>query len=279
MHHVPLSDVIGAARPRTYLVHDGKIVVRPREGEIDEGVRDFLKSIAKRVVSKGTAAIRKVLGKKPEAQKKAEKAGTQAPEPPEKTATPPTVSKADRAEQEAAKAKKRAAEKVRAAAAEADRPKTPAQKRAATVAAKRRAAMKAALDANKAARQKAKKAKVAAAELSGDKRASSQKDATDKAGKINAQLAHCILAVHVKRKKSVRGAWNICRASLTKHGYLKGPYREDGKVKDVKPTQKGARRAMQHANEKQPLNGGIPGSPPSKFQKFRRIFKDIEPTV
>ena len=139
--------------------------------------------------------------------------------------------------------------------------------------------MKAALDANKAARQKTKKAKAAAAELSGDKRASSQKDTTDKAGKINAQLAHCILALHYKRGKDVRGSWNICRASLTKHGYLKGPYKETGKVSDVRPTQKGVRRAMQHAFEKKPLGGGISGSPPEKYAKFKNIFREIEPTV
>jgi hypothetical protein len=280
MDRVSLNDVIDASRPRTYLVRQGQIVVRPREGEIDEGLRDFLKSIAKRAVSKGTEAIRRALGKKKpsEAQKKAEKSGTQVPEAPEKTATPPTVSKADRADQEADKAKKRAAEKVRAAAAEAERPRTPSEKRAATVAAKRKAAMKAAIDANKVARQKRKKAAAASAELAGDKRASSIKDA-GKAGKINAQLAHCILALHYKRGKDVRGSWNICRASLTKHGYLKGPYKEAGKVSDVRPTQKGVRRAMQHAFEKNPLNGGIKGSPPEKFQKFKNIFREIEPTV
>jgi len=134
------------------------------------------------------------------------------------------------------------------------------------------------IDANKVARQKRKKAAAASAELAGDKRASSIKDA-GKAGKINAQLAHCILALHYKRGKDVRGSWNICRASLTKHGYLKGPYKEAGKVSDVRPTQKGVRRAMQHAFEKHPLNGGVKGSPPEKFQKFKNIFREIEPTV
>ena len=40
MDRVSLNDVIDASRPRTYLVRQGQIVVRPREGEIDEGLRE-----------------------------------------------------------------------------------------------------------------------------------------------------------------------------------------------------------------------------------------------
>jgi len=220
-------------------------------------------------VSGGQIAVRR-LG---EAKKPKE---PEPPEPPKPVAKAIKDNEAE-AERDATSAKKKAAQAVAQAAAEKRREKTSQEKRLATIAKQRRAAMKAAREKNQAARKSERQARRKAS-LEKVMKKSAEK-AADKAGQINAQLAHCILAVQVKRKKSVRGAWNICRASLTKHGYLKGPYREDGKVKDVKPTQKGARRAMQHANEKQPLNGGIPGSPPSKFQKFRRIFKDIEPTV
>jgi hypothetical protein len=236
---VSINSLFEADRPTTYAVANGKVFVR-RLGE----------------------------AKKPK-----------APEPPE---PPKPVVKAVKdneaeAERDATAAKKKAARAVAQAAAEKRRERTSQEKRAATIAKKRREAMKAAREKNQAERKAERQARRKAG-LEKIMKKSAEK-AADKAGQINAQLAHCILAVHVKRKKSVRGAWNICRASLTKYGYLKGPYREDGKVKDVKATQKGSRRAMQHANEKHPLNGGILGTPPAKFQKFRRIFKDIEPTV
>ena len=256
---VPLSS-IGTSRPRSYLVKDGQIVL------VDEGVRDFVKSLAKRAVSAGTRAIRKVLGKsKP---KEAEKKELE----PEKKSTPAPTSKVDRAEAGVADAKKKASAKVKAAASAS------AGNESAASAKKRRASIKAANEV----RAKKKAAAKAAADASGDKRASTIKSTektSGKASKVNAQLAHCILALHHKRGKDVRGAWNICRASLTKTGYMKGPYNEKGKVADLRPTQKGARRAMQHAMEKHPLGGGIEGSPQEKYAKFSKLFKQIESSV
>lgn len=257
---IPLSS-IGTSRPRSYLVRDGQIVL------VDEGVRDFVKSLAKRAVSAGTKAIRKVLGKsKPKEAEKKE------PEPEKKPAPAPT-SKVDRAEASVADAKKKASAKVKDAAATAS-----AGKESAASAKKRRASIKAANEV----RAKKKAAAKAAADMSGDKRASTIKSTEKTSGKmskVNAQLAHCILALHHKRGKDVRGAWNICRASLTKTGYMKGPYNEKGKVADLRPTQKGVRRAMQHAMEKRPLGGGIEGSPQEKYAKFSKLFKQIELSV
>jgi len=94
---------------------------------------------------------------------------------------------------------------------------------------------------------------------------------------IPAQVAHCMMAVHVKRGKSKEAAWNICRWSLSKHGYLKGPYRKNAKLpKTVKQTQKGVRRSFQHGMEKGPLGGGLPGTGISKYNRFIKMFKDME---
>lgn len=181
------------------------------------------------------------------------------------------------AEREASAAKARADAAVKASAAKASETKSAQQKRADTIAKSRKAQMKAALAAEKEKRQQKKAAKAA-------KKASTVSTGTAtpepaKADGVNAQLAHCMLALHFKKGKDTRAAWNICRASLTKYGYFKPPYREDGKVKDLRSTQKGSKRAMQHAFEKHPLNGGIRGTPAEKFQKFRKLFRDIEPTV
>lgn len=101
-----------------------------------------------------------------------------------------------------------------------------------------------------------------------------------KADKVPAQLSHCMLALKHKRGKSVRASWNICRWSLTKHGYLKGPYKKDGKIPEAtKQTAKGTRRTFQHAGEKKPLGGGVTGSPSSKYNRFVKMFKAIEKTV
>lgn len=100
-----------------------------------------------------------------------------------------------------------------------------------------------------------------------------------KVDKIPAQLAHCMLAIRFKRKKSTRAAWNICRWSLTRNGYMKPPYSENGKIRNVKQTQKGARRSMSHAMEKGPLNGGVKGTAANKYMKFQRMFKAISKTV
>jgi len=95
---------------------------------------------------------------------------------------------------------------------------------------------------------------------------------------IPAQIAHCMMAVHVKRRKSRVAAWNICRWAMTKHGYLDGPYRVNTKLpKAVKQTGKGSRRSFQHGMEKAPLNGGVPGNGGSKFAKFVTMFKTAEP--
>lgn len=94
---------------------------------------------------------------------------------------------------------------------------------------------------------------------------------------IPAQIAHCMMAVHKKRKKSKEAAWNICRWAMTKYGYLKGPYRRNTKLpKAVKQTPKGVRRSFQHGMEKHPLNGGLPGTGITKYYKFKKMFKDME---
>lgn len=117
-----------------------------------------------------------------------------------------------------------------------------------------------------------------------------KKDAEDaereKAGKlpglkdVPAQIAHCMMALHVKRGKSKMAAWNICRWAMTKHGYLKGPYRKNGKLpKTTEPTGKGSRRNMQHSMEKGPLGKGVSGNGGAKFARFTRMFRDLEPKI
>jgi hypothetical protein len=97
---------------------------------------------------------------------------------------------------------------------------------------------------------------------------------------IPAQIAHCMMALHVKRKKSRNAAWNICRWAMTKHGYLKGPYRVNTKLpKAVTQTGKGTKRSFQHGMEKAPLDGGVAGTGTTKFKKFVTMFKTLEPTL
>lgn len=94
---------------------------------------------------------------------------------------------------------------------------------------------------------------------------------------IPAQIAHCMMAVHKKRGKSKEAAWNICRWAMTKYGYLKGPYRMNSKLpKATKQTPKGVRRSFQHGMEKHPLGGGLPGTGVSKYNRFIKMFKDVE---
>jgi hypothetical protein len=98
--------------------------------------------------------------------------------------------------------------------------------------------------------------------------------------KVPAQLAHCVLAVrggqpgHARRRRrkkyDTRAAWNICRWSLTRYGYLKPPYKIGAKLKNVRQTQKGARASMKHAMEKEA---------PGKYKRFGQLFRQIEPDV
>lgn len=98
---------------------------------------------------------------------------------------------------------------------------------------------------------------------------------------IPAQIAHCMMALHVKRGKSKEAAWNICRWSMTKHGYLKGPYRKNTKLPraTAQQTAKGSRRSFQHGMEKGPLGGGVKGNGTAKFKRFMRMFKRLEPSI
>lgn len=148
---------------------------------------------------------------------------------------------------------------------------------------RQRAIRKSREDQKKKKSKEVKKAKEKAKEKKRFRRGGPARTPTGdkKVDKVNAQLAHCMLALKHKRGKSAKAAWNICRWSLTRHGYLKPPYKEGGKIKDgaAKPTQKGVRRAMQHAREKHPLGGGIKGSPHEKYQKFKKMFKSIEKKV
>lgn len=99
-------------------------------------------------------------------------------------------------------------------------------------------------------------------------------------GSIPAQIAHCMMALHVKRRKSKTAAWNICRWAMTKHGYLDGPYRINTKLpKAVKQTSKGTRRSFQHGMEKGPLGGGVSGSGATKFKRFVTMFRTLEPKI
>lgn len=82
--------------------------------------------------------------------------------------------------------------------------------------------------------------------------------------KTPAVVSHTALAL-VKKGYSPRAAWNIARAHLTKHGYLKGPYNEKDRV-NPKMTRKGQKASMRHANEP---GGG------DKFKKFSKKFSKI----
>ena len=141
------------------------------------------------------------------------------------------------------------------------------QKRAKTMQKNKRAATAAALEKNRLDRQ-ARQQKLK------DKK---DPDKGDALGQVPAQLAHCMMAVHVKRGKTKKAAWNICRWSLHKHGYHKN-YVKDARM-PVKQTQKGVRRSFQHGSEKKPLNGGVPGDHKSKFRKFKKMFKSIEKDI
>lgn len=88
-----------------------------------------------------------------------------------------------------------------------------------------------------------------------------------KAQMVPATVSHCVLAVKKKGKDS-KEAWSICRAQLTKQGYLKPPYKTNAKLPDdVRPTSKGVRRGMKHAMEK---------DAPEKFTRFKKAIRDIE---
>lgn len=101
-----------------------------------------------------------------------------------------------------------------------------------------------------------------------------------KVDRVPAQLMHCVNAVKDGRpsspggkrrpKKSVRAAWNICRWSLTRYGYLKPPYKKNAKLQNVRNTQKGQRATMKHAMEPEA---------PAKYKRFKDLFREIEPTV
>jgi len=88
-----------------------------------------------------------------------------------------------------------------------------------------------------------------------------------KAQMVPAVVSHCVLRVK-KKGHSTSQAWNICRSQLTKQGYLKPPYKGGAKLPDAaRPTQKGVRRGMKHAMEK---------DAPEKFNKFKDALRDIE---
>lgn len=101
-----------------------------------------------------------------------------------------------------------------------------------------------------------------------------------KVDQVPAQLMHCVLAVRggrpskkggkPQKKHSTRAAWNICRWSLTRYGYLKPPYKKNAKLSSLRRTQKGSRATMRHAMEKEG---------PAKYKRFKDLFRDIEPTV
>jgi hypothetical protein len=141
----------------------------------------------------------------------------------------------------------------------------------------------------KQAKERAEKTKKDAEKRAADRKAkAAERQAVLKAKKkptpppglnqIPAQIAHCMMAVHTKRGKSKEAAWNICRWAMTKYGYLKGPYRRNTKLpKAIKQTPKGTRRSFQHGMEKRPLGGGLPGTGISKYNRFIKMFKDVEP--
>lgn len=101
------------------------------------------------------------------------------------------------------------------------------------------------------------------------------------ADKVGAQLAHCVLALRGKsptqvkgkkprKKYDTRAAWNICRWSLTRYGYLKPPYKINQQLKNLKLTQKGSRANVKHASEKEG---------PEKYKRFKELFRGIEADV
>jgi len=206
-----------------------------------------------------------------EAKKKPRRPG--APKPPEGPEEETPEGRSQDQKRQQAKAKKvsqgsgdDAAKKKAASAA----------KRKATIEKKKKAATKEALAANKAKRQAAK-ADRKKKKGGGGTRSKKTKDAVDH---VPAQIAHCMMALNKKRGKSVKAAWNICRWAMTKYGYLKGPYRVNTKLpKATKQTQKGSRRSFQHGMEKGPLNRGISGTGPTKYRKFKSVFRSIENDV
>jgi hypothetical protein len=242
------------------------------EEELDEGIRDFLKKVGKRATSKVTQAIKKRLGrdepeKKPEPTKPKPRPSARAKPQPQADEKASRTTKADETP-----AQKRT--KAVVAATKAKRT-VAAKKRSQTIKKKRKADMAAAAAENKAKRA-ARKKEIAAREKKGI-RGAKEKVPADL---VPAQIAHCMLALKHKRGKSTRAAWNICRYAMTKYGYLSGPYRVNTKLpKAVKQTQKGSRRSFQHGMEKGPLNKGIPGTGPTKYRKFRAMFREIETAV
>lgn len=86
-----------------------------------------------------------------------------------------------------------------------------------------------------------------------------------KADNVPALIRHCMVAV--SKKHGARGAWNICRGSMTRYGYLKGPYKEKSGAKDVKMSQKGTRRSFRHGMER---------DAPGKATKFLAMFRRIK---
>ena len=68
---------------------------------------------------------------------------------------------------------------------------------------------------------------------------------------------------------------------LTKHRYLRGPYRKDAKLTPaaVKQTKKGVVRSAQHAAEKKPLNRGIKGNHATKYARFAKMMKKLAPHI
>ncbi len=96
-------------------------------------------------------------------------------------------------------------------------------------------------------------------------------EADKKSDKVGAQLRHCMVAVAKKYgggKDGAKAAWNICRWSLTKYGYMKKAYRKDAKPTPsrLRVTQKGSRANMRHAME--------PGTD-KKNKKFKALFKYV----
>jgi hypothetical protein len=216
---------------------------------------------------------------------------TEAPRPKKPPPPPPPQPKRDedhpKVKKQRAKAQQRR-QKRKATKRETSAEKLAAKKQRAQEKARKTREKKAkAARAKAAAENKAKrKARQAALKKKTDKRdASGTKDKASPSGKapkdmVGAQLRHCMLALKYKRKKSTKAAWNICRWSLTKYGYMKGPYRVNTKLpKATKMTSKGVRRSFQHGMEKGPLNKGIPGTGATKARKFDKLFKSIEKDV
>lgn len=143
-------------------------------------------------------------------------------------------------------------------------------KRKKTLAAKQKKEFAAAAELNKAKRQ-ARRAQILKKK---------QPPKPPGLNQVPGQIAHCMMALHVKRGKTKEAAWNICRWAMTKYGYLKGPYRRNTKLpKAVKMTGKGVRRSFQHGMEKGPLGGGVPGTGTAKYQKFVKMFGSLEKKI